>query len=278
MDIEELSKSQVVLLTLLVSFITSIATGIVTVSLMSKASPSITETVNRVITNTIEKTLPSSQTAATVVTQEKTVMVSQSDLIAGAVQKASPSVVRLYSHASDTPVFWGLGVVLSTTGVIVTDSAALGDAADATIHTSTGTSIRVFVVSRDKTNGLAYLQVATSTDAKTLLLTSTPATITKATPVLGATVIALAGKTSTRIGSGLITSITPIIDGGADILDTSISSEVTMFGSPLYDTNGNLLGISTGAARDSSETSFISSSAISIPSGNYAKESAPTGQ
>ena len=34
MNMEELSKSQIVLLTLLVSFVTSIATGIVTVSLM----------------------------------------------------------------------------------------------------------------------------------------------------------------------------------------------------------------------------------------------------
>lgn len=278
MDIEELSKSQVVLLTLLVSFVTSIATGIVTVSLMSKASPSITETVNRVITNTIEKTLPSSQAAATVVTQEKTVVVSQADQIAGAVQKASPSLVRLYSHSSDTPTFWGLGVLLTNSGIIVTDTATLGDAADATIHTTTGTSIRVFVISRDKDNGLAYLAVATSTDAKTLLLTASAATITKALPALGATTISLAGKSITRIGSGLITSLTPQVGNAGEILDTSIPSDVNMFGSPLYDTDGNLLGISTEVSRSSSATSFISAAAIDIPSGGIVKESAPPGQ
>ena len=49
MDMEELSKSQIILLTLLVSFVTSIATGIVTVSLMNQAPPAIAQTVNRII-------------------------------------------------------------------------------------------------------------------------------------------------------------------------------------------------------------------------------------
>ena len=72
MDMEHLSKSQIVLLTLLVSFVTSIATGIVTVSLMDQAPPAIAQTVNRIIERTVEKVVSSGQSAAaTVVTQEK---------------------------------------------------------------------------------------------------------------------------------------------------------------------------------------------------------------
>ena len=43
MDLEKLNKSQIVLLTLLVSFVTSIATGIVTVALMQAMEESCRE-------------------------------------------------------------------------------------------------------------------------------------------------------------------------------------------------------------------------------------------
>ena len=85
MDIEHLSKSQIVLLTLLVSFVTSIATGIVTVSLMDQAPPAIAQTVNRIVERTVEKAVPLGQAASTVVTTEKTVVVKESDLIVQAV-------------------------------------------------------------------------------------------------------------------------------------------------------------------------------------------------
>ena len=92
MDIEQLSKSQIILLTLLVSFVTSIATGIVTVSLMGQAPPSIAQSVNRIVERTVEKVIPAGQTASTVITREKTVVVKESDLISEAVERS----IRLY--------------------------------------------------------------------------------------------------------------------------------------------------------------------------------------
>ena len=58
MDIEQLNRTQILLLTLLVSFVTSIATGIVTVSLMGQAPHGITQTVNRIFERTVEKVVP----------------------------------------------------------------------------------------------------------------------------------------------------------------------------------------------------------------------------
>ena len=63
MNIEELNKTQIILLTLLISFITSIATGIVTVSLMNQAPKVVTDTVHKVIEKTVERVVPGEQKA-----------------------------------------------------------------------------------------------------------------------------------------------------------------------------------------------------------------------
>src|SRR3990167_1515774 len=191
MEIEELSKSQVILLTLLVSFVTSIATGIVTVSLMDQAPPIVAQTVNRVIERTVETVAPKGQTAATVITQEKTVVIKESDLISQAVEKVSPSVVRIYTDATESPTFLGLGIVLDKQGTVVTDTSALGDSADATLALSDGSRVRAFVTHRDSENGFAFL-AATTTPKVTP--TWIPATISSDRAVLGEAVVGLSGK------------------------------------------------------------------------------------
>src|SRR3989344_1174127 len=55
MDIKDLNKSQLILLAVLLSFITSIATGITTVTLMQQAPASFTVPVNRIIKQIVEK-------------------------------------------------------------------------------------------------------------------------------------------------------------------------------------------------------------------------------
>ena len=49
-----LNTQQIVLLCLLVSFVTSIATGITVVSLMQQVPEPVTQTINRVIEKTVE--------------------------------------------------------------------------------------------------------------------------------------------------------------------------------------------------------------------------------
>lgn len=97
MNLNELNPTQIVLLTLLVSFVTSIATGIVTVSLVNQAPPVVTDTIYKVYEKTVEKVVPSEQ-KATIVENTKTVIVSEEDFVIEAVNKNVPSLTRVYSY------------------------------------------------------------------------------------------------------------------------------------------------------------------------------------
>ena len=254
MEIEELSKSQIILLTLLVSFITSIATGIVTVSLMDQAPPIIAQTVNRVIERTVETVAPKGQTASTVVTQEKTVIVKETDLISQAVKKVSPSIVRIYTSAAESPTFLGLGIVLDTQGAVVADVASLGDSGDATLALSDGSRVRAFVTHRDTENGFAFL-AATTTPGVTP--TWTPATVSSDHVVLGEAVVGLSGKSVARIAAGIVTAMPSL-----SVMDTDVSADSILYGSPLINTNGDVIGISTSVSRETSPSGFVTATLL----------------
>lgn len=264
MDIEHLNKWQVVMLTLLVSFVTSIATGIVTVSLMDQAPPIVAATVNRVIEKTVETVTapPIGQPAAaatTIVTKEKTVVVSESEQIAKAVDAISPSVVRIYSSAEE-PVFLGLGVVMDSGGTIITDSAAIDERPEATIALSDSTRVRAFVTRRDTEHRIAYLKTSTTTEAQAAkAITWKPVSIASNKPVLGATVVALSGKSVARIASGIVTAL---LGESGSVIDTNVPENSILPGSPLVDSTGNLVGVSTGMSRALSAQGFIAATEL----------------
>lgn len=116
MNIEELSKSQLILLTILVNFVTSVATGILTVSLLDQAPAFVTKTVNRVVEHTIEtvKQVPS---VATVITPAP----STQELVTGALGAAATRVVAISvaDAASTTPAV-AIGTYLPKSRVVVT--------------------------------------------------------------------------------------------------------------------------------------------------------------
>ncbi|MFA6341216.1 MAG: hypothetical protein WCX27_03225, partial [Candidatus Paceibacterota bacterium] len=149
---ENLNKQQIVLLTLLVSFVTSIATGIVTVSLMNQAPVGVTQTINRVVERTVEKIVPSNNNG----TVKETIVVSSDDQTVSAINNNLKSVVRIYrtntdpSAVSSSMVFVGVGVVVADDGMIATDNSLIAEGGKYFI-TLGGSKLHDLLVLRAKT-------------------------------------------------------------------------------------------------------------------------------
>lgn len=115
MNIEELSKSQLILLTILVNFVTSVATGILTVSLLDHAPAFVTQTVNRVVEHTIETV------AAAPAAIIQAPAPSNQDLVTAAIGAAAMRAVAIYAAETGTstpPV--SIGTYLSKSRAVVT--------------------------------------------------------------------------------------------------------------------------------------------------------------
>ena len=117
MDIEELSKAQLILLTILVNFVTSVATGILTVSLLDKAPPVVTQTINRVVDHTIERVVE----AVPEVIRPSSPAPSNQDLVTAALALDAERTVAIHSEktGTSTPAI-SLGTYLPGARAIIT--------------------------------------------------------------------------------------------------------------------------------------------------------------
>lgn len=261
MDIEELTKSQIFLLTLLTSFVTSIATGIVTVALLDQAPPVITQSVYRVIQATIERAAPNNSkppVAAAVAVSLQTPPPKERNF-SEIVQGVFPSIVRI--HDAETAAFLGFGIVLDVEGVIISDAAGfeLGRE-NATATFSDGSSQKLAARGRDTKNNLIFF---TATTASTTVI-YVPAVLDKGHVSLAQTVVALIGKTAPRIASGLVVAfVESTTESPVSMITTNIDATFIAPGTPLINTDGALVGMSTGSSRSIDGSTFVPISAIS---------------
>jgi len=259
---EELTKTQLILLALLVSFITSIATGIVTVTLLDQAPPGVTQTINRVVERTVEKVVPGQ--AASVVTKETTVVVKEENLIADAVLKNSKSLARISLPSADgkfgEPL--GVGIILSADGLVVTDALNLTESKNYLLKNNE----KIYPVVLEKIDGpkgLAFLRVAKPEGETETAKFLKPSFGGIGNLRLGQTVIAIGGLKTNTIAAGIISRLdksAPELPseekpkGGeenlstakTEILDAIVSSapfSSDYSGGPLIDVDGFLLAI-----------------------------------
>lgn len=157
MDIKDLNKPQLILLAVLLSFVTSIATGITTVTLMQQAPKSVTAPINRVVQQTIEKI---QQVEGKTITQ--TVIVKEEDLVVDAIAKnksATFSVSKevLNEEGATVEVSAGRGFAISKEGTVVVDATLVPDKGTYFLKNESG-KFKADFVSMDKA-GFSFLKI-----------------------------------------------------------------------------------------------------------------------
>jgi S1-C subfamily serine protease len=276
---ENLNKTQIVLLTLLTSFVTSIATGIVTVTLMDQAPAGVTQTINRVIERTIETVTPGKNQVTTVV---KEVIVKEEDLIVNAVEKSSKSLVKINAVDSEGVIVpLGIGVAMSGDGYVVTDKSRIEGNRNNLFVVYGGNSFPADVVS-DEDSKVAILKLRAQESAKDTAENTdkaqnqnneipknkipelTPASLADSDKIqLGQSVISLVGDGGTVL-TGIVSKLDKSIVSVASTTDTTnvdnkvkeeiqkqklkyietnINIDKKSTGGPIFDTSGNVVGI-----------------------------------
>jgi S1-C subfamily serine protease len=253
---EDLTKHQLILVVLLITFVTSIATGIITFTLLQEAPVEVTQTINRVVEKTIERVVPVEGEPEKIVT---TVVVNEEDRVLESIAKNEKSIVRLKTTGADgSEVFSGIGLVISADGVIVSDLRSYNAASPYTIlfHDSkTYSSGKVFV---DNERGLVFLK-ASPPKSETPKYTFYPTVFGDSDGLkIGQTLVAISGRDSNAASIGRIYQL---IWSDDKKTVTNILSDIKIskshFGSPALNLSGEVVGLEAPFNELETEYSYI---------------------
>lgn len=260
MDLEQLTKHQIVLLTLLVSFVTSIATGIVTVALMDQAPDGVTRVVNQIVERTVETVVPEQPAAVAAVT-EKIVYVNNDDLAAKSIASVQKGIIRIVSKGGTSLI--ARGVLTSSTGSALTDRAALVSSGAREFEAILASGERVPLTVPSLTAGTSSIvrvdvQLGTSTGTAPVKLGDVR------NVALGQRVIRIGGVGSDTVGEGVVATLPSL--GESTIPETvaaSVSSATP--GSILFTLSGEVIGLTTAqSAQSGSEFYTVPAESISL--------------
>jgi hypothetical protein len=243
MDIKDLNKPQLILLAVLLSFITSIATGITTVTLMQQAPASFTVPVNRVVQQTVDKI---EQVEGKTITQ--TVVVKEEDLVVDAIAKNQSAVFAITKEVQNadlttSEVSAGRGFAVSSDGTIVVDAFLAPDKEVYYVKNASG-KFKADFVSTNKA-GFSFLKIGDPVNGTDKLAFTVPTFGDLSKMKTGQDVIVLGNTVTSSIFEGL----------NADkSMDLNVSKSNA--GGLVLDLDGEALGIALSP--DNTSGSFAS--------------------
>jgi len=258
---ESLTKTQIVLLVLLVSFVTSLATGIVTVTLVNQAPQPITHTINKVVEKLVPKEVP---------IKEKTVIFSNEENLVKVIKEASLAVVSVMTatvkdltatttseETGKKPMLAGSGFFVSKEGLVLTNKHIVGDETlEYVVMTSDGNTYPATVISRSPSQDVAVLKVEGNNFNFIPLGDSKNINVGQTAIALGSDLGEFQNTVSVGVVSGLnkLAAALNSVSGPEDLvalIQIDAATNPGNSGGPLVDLNGRAIGINTvGAPRE----------------------------
>ena len=262
---EELNKTQVVLLTLFITFVTSVAPGIITVTLLDQSPPGITQTINRVVERTIERVTPGKTEI-----KETKVLLTEEGLLKDALVAIKPSLARIVLNSpvetavvtpapadGSTPVVvpvenqaalitavpgkneLGTGFVVSAEGLVVTSSSLNLDPDVEYLVSINKKEYPASVVTSGSASGFTVLKINNKDGVK-----FTPAPFSITPMHLGQTIFVIGNDLERTTASiGIVNSSANSAEVTLSSYKTTIKSDDTNIGGPILDSDGKVIGI-----------------------------------
>jgi len=283
---DNLTKNQLIMLVLLVSFVTSLVTGIVTVSLVNQAPAPFTQTINRII----EKIVPTEnkqQQAAPLTTA-----LTREEAIVKVVKDVSSSVVSVVA-TKDLPVIEeyfinpfpdffpdiqvpqyrqkgtekkqvssGTGFFISKDGLLLTNKHVVEDpTADYSIVMNDGRKLDAKVLARDPFQDIAILKIEGKDFVPISTGNSDSLHVGQSVIAIGNALGEFRNTVSVGIISGLHRSVTA--QGSAsgpeeleELIQTDAAINPGNSGGPLLDLLGNVIGINVARSQSGENIGF----------------------
>lgn len=284
---DNLTKNQLIMLVLLVSFVTSLVTGIVTVSLVNQAPAPFTQTINKVIEKMVPIENRQQQQAAPLPTP-----LTREEAIVKVVKDVSSSVVSVVA-TKDLPVIEeyfvnpfpdlfpdiqipqyrqkgtekkqvssGTGFFISKDGLLLTNKHVVEDTkADYSIVMNDGRKLEAKVLARDPFQDIAILKIEGKDFIPIPLGDSDSVSVGQTVIAIGNALGEFRNTVSDGIISGLHRSVTAQgslfgLEELEELIQTNAAINPGNSGGPLLDLSGKVIGINVARAQGAENIGF----------------------
>lgn len=248
MNIEHLTKHQIVLLTLLITFVSSTASAIVVVRLMEGSPVTLSPTINRVIERTVQQIIPGETRE---ITKVNTVVVKEEDLVVEAISENKNSIVlvkeTIQTESGETSISNSTGIYLKD-GYVIADGKLISGPGNYFLENG-ATKIPLTFVKRDE-SGFSILKLDSTVVATDVPFS--PKNISKNVETkVGQSAIVLASNPEFAAFTGLISSYSPFMvknEAGEDVtlfskIKINIDQSGAITGGALVTSDGDVSGL-----------------------------------